>query len=116
MILGVGTGVVAGGIVGSQTGGDRSESTIKGAVLGGVALGLTSYLIHNALESRDAKVRRETLLNLEHYEVLGFDNVNSDAGKGRNEKCFTTKDVDGRLVSIPCYLVNDSPESEENKR
>lgn len=97
--------------------GDKTENAIKGAVIGGVALGLISYVVHESLESRDARVRRETLMNLEHYDVLGFEGGNTDGerAQGRSGKCFTTKEVDGRKVSIPCGLANDS-DSEESKQ
>lgn len=111
LILGAGTGAVVGGITGSQISGDRSENAIKGAVIGGVAVGLVSYVIHESLEKRDANVRRETLMNLEHYDVLGFDGMNAKSGSDRSGKCFTTQEVDGRIMSIPCDLVNDSSEA-----
>lgn len=106
LILGAGTGAVAGGIAAGQSSGDRGENTIKGAVIGGVVGGLASFLIHGALEKRDANVRRETLMNLEHYDVLGFEGLNPSPGSKRDGKCFTTQEVDGRIVSIPCDLVN----------
>lgn len=111
LILGAGTGLVVGGIAGGQVEGDKSENTIKGAVLGGVVFGLTSYLIHGSLGKRDTNVRRETLMNLEHYDVMGFEGLNSSQSESRSGKCFTTKEVDGRIVSIPCELVNDSDEA-----
>jgi hypothetical protein len=115
LVLGVGSGAAVGGIAGAQSPGDQSENTIKGAVIGGVLGGLFSYMIHGSLEKRDANVRRETLMNLEHYEVMGFENVNSDSNKNQSSspsKCYTTKEVDGRLVSIPCSLVSDPSELE----
>lgn len=111
LILGAGTGAVVGGITGSQISGERSENAIKGAVIGGVAAGLLSYVIHESLEKRDANVRRETLMNLEHYDVLGFDGVNAKSGSDRSGKCFTTQEVDGRIMSIPCDLVSDPSEA-----
>ena len=102
---------MVGGIAGSQGSGDKSENAIKGAVIGGVAAGLASYVIHGALEKRDANVRRETLMNLEHYDVLGFDGLNANPGGDRSGKCFTTQEVDGRIMSIPCDLVNGSIEA-----
>lgn len=111
LILGAGTGVVVGGIAGGQMSGDRGENAIKGAVIGGVAAGLASYVIHEALEKRDASVRRETLMNLEHYDVLGFDGLNASPDRDRSGKCFTTQEVDGRIMSIPCDLVNGSDET-----
>lgn len=110
LFLGASTGVLAGAIVGNQMDGDRTENAIKGAVIGGVIFGLASYAIHGSLEKRDANVRRETLMNLERYEVLGFDGVNQKFQESSDSKCFTTKEVDGRIVSIPCSLVNGSEE------
>lgn len=107
LILGAGAGAVVGGIAGGQNAGDRGENAIKGAVIGGVVAGLASYVIHGAIEKRDANVRRETLMNLEHYDVLGFEGLNAN----RSGKCFTTQEVDGRIMSIPCDLVNGSDEA-----
>lgn len=113
LVLGAGSGALIGGVAGAQAPGDQSENTIRGAVLGGVFGGLFSYLIHGSLEKRDANVRRETLMNLEHYEVMGFENTYSEqSSKADSGKCYTTKEVDGRLVSIPCSLVNDPISSE----
>lgn len=77
--------------------------------------GLASYLIHGSLEKRDANIRRETLMNLERYEVLGVEGLSdSRANERASGKCFTTREVDGRLVSIPCNLVTDP--SEDNPK
>lgn len=111
MILGAGTGAAVGAGAGGQSSGDRGENAIKGAVIGGVLGGLASYAIHGALEKRDEDVRRGTLMNLEHYDVLGFEGVNTNPGRERGGKCFMTQEVDGRVVSIPCELVNDPDEA-----
>ncbi len=103
--------MITGAVVGNQMSGDRKENVIKGAVIGGLVLGLGSYLIHGSLEKRDASVRRETLMNLEHYDVLGIEGLNSNVNESRSGKCFTTKEVDGRIVSIPCDLINDPDEA-----
>lgn len=108
LTLGAGTGAVIGAIAGHQRDGDKSDKAVKGAVFGGVTFGLASYFIHNSLEKRDSRVRRDTLLNLEHYEVMGFEDAGSYKSKGAGDKCFVTKTVDGALVSIPCSLADDS--------
>ena len=110
LVLGAGSGVILGGIAGSQSSGDQSENTIKGAVIGGVIAGFASYAIHGALEKRDASVRRETLMNLEHYDVMGFESLSERTERNQRGKCFTTQEVDGRVMSIPCDLVNVSGE------
>lgn len=63
------------------------------------------------------KVRRETLMNLEHYDVLGHEKMSTTGGRGAipSGKCYTTKEVDGRLMSIPCHLVNDFDDGVESK-
>ena len=115
--MGAGTGAVVGGVIGNQSANNKVDDTIKGAVIGGIVAGLASYIIHGSLESRDARVRKETLLNLEIYDVMGRENVDfsSPPSSGKGDKCYTTHDVDGRLVSIPCRYVEDSPESEDGK-
>lgn len=107
LVIGAGTGVAAGAIAGSKIGNDSTENAVKGAVIGGLVGGLASYLIHGSLESRDEGVRKETLMNLEHYEVMGFDKPYSSKAQGnkRNGKCYQTREVDGRTVSVPCSLV-----------
>ena len=107
LILGSVSGAAIGGVVGNQAEGDHGENALKGAVIGGVVGGLASYLIHGSLESRDARVRRETLFNLEKYDVLGRENVSLPRST-QKDKCFTTREVDGRQVSIPCRYVEDS--------
>ena len=118
LILGSGTGVIVGGIAGNQFEGDRGENAIKGAVIGGVIGGLASYVIHGSLESRDERVRKDTLLNLEKFDVMGRGNIgfgeSRNAAKG--DKCYTTREVDGRLVSIPCRYVDDPSDSQELKQ
>ncbi len=118
LILGAGSGAALGGIAGSQLPGAQDENAIKGAVVGGVVGGLASYFIHGSLESRDAKVRRDTLLNLEKYDVLGRDAVMVPAKPrtGNNDSCFATREVDGRLVSIPCRYLEGSDEESEGSR
>jgi Glycine zipper 2TM domain len=112
LIIGAGTGAVVCGVAGGQIDGDRSENAIKGAVIGGIVGGITSYLIHGSLESRDARVRKETLLSLERYDVIGREGViKNESGSKPSDRCFTTREVDGRLVSIPCRYVDDPADS-----
>ena len=110
LVLGAGTGVAAGAVAGSFVGSNSTENAIKGAVIGGIVGSVASYFVHGSLESRDAEVRKDTLFNLEEYEVMGFDKPYSSKHKefgAKSSKCFTTKDVDGRKVSIPCHLAGD---------
>lgn len=118
MILGASTGLIVGGIAGNQSpGNDKSENVLKGAVIGGIIGGIASYAIHGSLESRDTRVRRETLLNLEKYDVMGRDGIMpiDTAAALKGDKCYTTREVDGRLMSIPCRYVDDPNDRELSK-
>ena len=117
LILGAGTGLIVGGIAGNQSDGDKSENVLKGAVIGGVVGGLASYFIHGSLESRDARVRKDTILNLEKFDVMGRDSVGIGESRpsGSGDKCFVTHEVDGRDVLIPCRYLNDGDMTGEQK-
>ena len=98
-------------MVGAATGisfsGNQTDNALTGAIIGGVVGGVASYLIHGSLETRDERVRRDTLMNLEHYEVLGITDLKEKPISTSNKKCLTTHVVDGRLVSLPCELAPD---------
>ena len=85
-----------------------------GAVVGGVA----SYIIHGSLESRDARVRKDMLMNLERFDVKGRDGVDlgGPGASPKGSKCYSTRDVDGRLVSVPCRYLDSSGVSGEAKQ
>ncbi len=65
--LGVGSGIATGLLLGN---GD-SERARKGAAIGALIGGLGSYFIHKRLDKRDAKIRRETLFNLDKFGTYG---------------------------------------------
>lgn len=73
ILTGVATGAVAGAAASSALMcnhiDNRDEKVLNTAVLGAVVGGIGAYLIHSAIEKRDDKVRRETLLNLERFDV-----------------------------------------------
>ena len=71
LIVGVGTGAATGAVVASNMNGGSSEHALTGAAIGAAVGALGSYLIHGGLQKRDDRVRRETLLNLERYDVSG---------------------------------------------
>lgn len=65
LILGIGSGAAAGFAVSQPGPGDPGTGAAIGAVVGG----LSAYLIHKNVERRDEKIRRETLLNLDKFDV-----------------------------------------------
>ncbi len=82
-------------------------------MIGGLVGGVASYLIHGSLERRDADVRKDTLMNLEQYEVMGVERSYRSKLQSpkRSGKCYQTREVDGRTVSVPCYLAGDMESS-----
>ena len=65
LILGIGSGAAAGSAISNQNNGDKGAGAAVGAVIGG----LSAYLIHKGIEKREEKIRRDTLLNLEKFDV-----------------------------------------------
>ena len=70
LVTGVGVGAATGLVAGSQANKDnRNKGALTGALVGAVIGGISSYLIHGSLEKRDAKTRKQTLLNLDRHSV-----------------------------------------------
>ena len=65
LILGIGSGAAAGSAIANQNNGDKGAGAAVGAVIGG----FSAYLIHKGIERREEKIRRDTLLNLEKFDV-----------------------------------------------
>jgi len=65
LILGIGTGSATGAVITQNGQGDVGTGAAVGAVIGG----LSAYFIHKSAENREEKTRRETLLNLEKFDV-----------------------------------------------
>lgn len=72
-LMGAATGMAIGGASGALIDKQNSgQAALTSALIMGVIGGVAGYFTHDALESRDADVRKETLFNLEHYGVSGF--------------------------------------------
>ena len=70
LLTGMGAGAVSGAVVGSNmTKNDRRKGAATGALVGIVLGGITSYFIHKEVEKREQKARRETLFNLDKFDV-----------------------------------------------
>ncbi len=69
VLLGVGSGAAAGAGISSAIEKGDSQAALTGAAIGAVVGGIASYFVHNGLENRDSKVRRETLFNLDKFSV-----------------------------------------------
>ena len=70
----IATGAIAGGIGGAVNGHYLTpvtgKGTFTGALIGLGIGGLTGYIIHDRLEEKYLKIRRETLLNLDKHDIL----------------------------------------------
>lgn len=70
LVLGIGSGAATGAITGSViVDKNRGQAALQGALLGGVIGGIASYFIHGSVQKRDDLIRRETLFNLEKFNV-----------------------------------------------
>ena len=63
LLTGVGVGIATGAVA------SRGKGALAGALVGAAIGGVSSYLIHSALEKRDARTRKQTLLNLDKFSV-----------------------------------------------
>lgn len=81
LVLGAGTGVATGAVTGAIMSSEhRGQGALIGALVGGAIGSISSYFIHKGVESRDEKVRRDTLFNLEKFNVSAPNTGSSDRG------------------------------------
>ena len=122
LMLGVGTGAVTGAAAGLVVGKEKSQAALTGAAIGALVGGVASYFIHDGIESRDAKVRRETLFNLEKFSVLrpaslekAEDDYIVDQSKVETQ-CFDTEVHGSKLIEAHCEsAIVGSPEWAKKK-
>ena len=115
VLTGVGVGAIGGAAVGSLVDKEDSSGTWKGAVIGGVVGALTGYFIHKGLDDRDAKTRKDTLFNLERYNVS---RPNQDvkfnytiSAPSVETECFETQVRGNKLIQAHCEsAVSGTPE------
>jgi hypothetical protein len=70
LVVGAGSGAAAGAIGASAMAEqNKGGAALQGALIGGAIGGIASYFLHKGFEKRDDRVRRETLFNLEKFNV-----------------------------------------------
>ena len=69
-MMSAGVGGTAGAVIGSKiTGKNKKKSTIAGALIGAAVSGLAGFIFHRSVEKKEDKIRRETLFNLDRFDV-----------------------------------------------
>lgn len=71
LVFGTGAGAATGAITGAAMTPPkyRTKMALQGALVGGLIGGIASFFMQKQVEKRDEKVRRETLFNLEKFNV-----------------------------------------------
>lgn len=106
IFAGTTTGAATGFLVGPTFNRESRDARLTGALIGAVVGGVSGYFLHKTLEDRDSKIRKETLFNLDKYNVL---RPNSDldydygiAAPGVETECFDTEIKGDKLVQAHC--------------
>lgn len=87
---------------------DRSGSDAKlgGALIGAAVGGIAAYFIHSGMEDRDARIRKETLFNLDKFNVSrpisGMESEYGITAPNIETECFDTEVRGNKLVQAHC--------------
>ncbi len=116
LLLGAVSGGATGAAINNSVDRDNPNAATNGA-LAGVVVGLAaSYFIHEGLEKRDSRVRRETLLNLDKFNVSHPAVQESDedfyvTAPKVETQCFDSDVRGNKLIEAHCEsVIVDRPE------
>jgi hypothetical protein len=122
LTLGISTGAVTGAMTGASLSKNRGQGALNGALIGGVISGIASYFIHNKLEKRDQKTRRETLFNLDKFGVDYPKNYSSGNNPGLSmpvvESQWVGTQVKGKKLveGHRVWIISEDPQWIPNKK
>lgn len=109
ILTGVGAGAVTGFVLGPAVERNASDARLGGALIGAAVGGIAAYFVHKGLDDRDSRVRKETLFNLDKYNVSqpsgsgsGMDYEYGIAPAGVTTDCFPTEIRGDKLVQAHC--------------
>lgn len=116
LLLGAVSGAATGAVINNSVDRDNPNASTNGAIAGAVVGLAASYLIHDGLEKRDSKVRRETLLNLDKFNVshpqIQEDDPDYVVTAPKIEtQCFDSDVRGNKLIEAHCEsVIVDRPE------
>lgn len=100
VLTSVGVGAVAGGAIGHNTSGGGNKRRAIGALTGALVSGVIGYFVYKNIENREEKIRRETLFNLDKYDVSTSSTLESSSVHKMNAPSI---EIGGKKV----WLVTD---------
>lgn len=115
LLLGTAAGGIAGAVINNSVDRDNSKAATNGVIAGAIIGIAASYFIHDGLEQRDSRVRRETLLNLDRFNVSRPKTQNEDdffVTEPRVEtQCFDADVRGNKMIEAHCEsVIVDRPE------
>lgn len=107
LVAGVATGAATGLMLGPVVDRSGSDAKLGGALIGVAVGGIAAYFIHDGMESRDARIRKETLFNLDKFNVSrpnssGMESEYGIAAPNIETECFETEVKGNKLVQAHC--------------
>lgn len=107
LVTGMATGVVTGLVLGPVVDPSGSDAKLGGALIGAAVGGIAAYFIHDGIEARDARIRKETLFNLDKFNVSRPSNSGMESEYGImapniETECFDTEVRGNKLIQAHC--------------
>jgi hypothetical protein len=107
LVTGIATGAVTGLVIGPVVDRSGSDAKLGGALIGAAVGGIAAYFIHDGIEARDARVRKETLFNLDKFNVSrpsggGMESEYGIVAPNIETECFDTEVKGNKLIQAHC--------------